>query len=80
MQGTTRSEWHALYKGCNVADGRLSSRPEGGPQMTQSSVAVLDKGVAIACAPQEVPLGCELRLVLSNLWASENVKQYETLH
>jgi len=48
--------------------------------MTQSSVAVLDKGVAIACAPQEVPLGCELRLVLSNLWASENVKQYETLH
>ena len=71
MQGTTRSEWRTLYKGCNAAEGRFPLRPKGSPQIAQSSVAVLDKGTAIAC---------ELRLVLSYLWASKLVKQYETLH
>ena len=71
VQGAIRREWQALYKDCNAADGRLSPCPQEGPQIAQSRVAVLDKGMAIAR---------ELRLVLSKLWASENVKQYETLH
>ena len=71
MQGVLRREWHALFKDDNAADGCFLSRPKGSPQIPQSRVAALAKGVTIAC---------ELRLVLGNLGGSDFRMQSETVH
>lgn len=71
MQGVIRREWQVLLKEDNAAEGCFPARPKGSPQIPQSSVAVLDKGVTIAC---------KLRLVLGNLGASERFMQYRILH
>ncbi len=47
MQGVLRREWHALFKQDNAAEGCFSARPKGSPQIPQSYVAVLDKGLPL---------------------------------
>jgi hypothetical protein len=47
MQGVLRREWPALFKQDNAAEGGFSARPKGSPQIPQSCVAVLDKGVPL---------------------------------
>ena len=71
MQGVLRREWLALFKEDNAADGCFPARPEGIPQIPQSSVAALAKGITIAC---------ELRLDLGNLGGSDFSMQSETVH
>jgi len=45
--------------------------------LSTDCVASLDKGLTIACAPQEVPLGCESRLAPQGRVAANNDKQIE---
>ncbi len=71
MQGVIHREWHALFKNDNAAGGCFSSRPQGSPQISQSSVAALANGTTITG---------ELRLDLGNLGASDFFMQYGTLH
>ena len=47
MQGVLRREWRALFKEDNAAEGCFSTRPKGSPQISQSCVAVLDKGLPL---------------------------------
>jgi hypothetical protein len=61
----------ALFKEDNTVDGCFPARPEGIPQIPQSRVAALAKGITIAC---------ELRLVLGNLEGSDFRMQSETVH
>ena len=69
MQGVLRRKWRALFKEANAADDCFPTRPKGIPQIAQSCVAALAKGITIAC---------ELRLVLGDLGDSDFGMQFRT--
>ncbi|OZB74981.1 MAG: hypothetical protein B7X28_08255 [Halothiobacillus sp. 13-55-253] len=67
----SRSKGRSLASGRNTADDRPAARPKGALRIRHNGVAVLAKGVAIACAR---------RLVLTHSEGSESTSKSETVH